>query len=370
MTKKLNKTKQNKIKLNKIFELLNKNQDYMKNKKIFLIGFIIVFAATVALIAAFFNFNFNNYKTTVEIPFTKSFETYELEQIKETSTNFLNTSCTVQQTTTTDEISLEKRNKLTIECLEYIPKDNPKFKTKVNRLIEEIRKNFKDKIYIKNIEEILITNLEISSLNQLTESSLAVLAAIVLIIIMLFFIITFRKINGLFAAMSFLAIAIFNTSFYMAIYFTISSFLNLSNFEKFAFPLCAIIINLIVNATIMFSALQNKILDKTEQYPLKDSVNETINSTKFYIFVNFLIFCAIPSLSVLVFKIFSAIVLDEFISLETYVSLFAIHFISGFVLFLSSVFVILQLFSIFKKPKRIKKHKKEKQPLAKLETLN
>ena len=378
MTKKLNKTKSNKpkldkTKLKKMSSFFKKNNDYMKKKKIFLLIFGVIFAATIGLTVAFFNFNFNNNKTTIELPFVKSFEPYEIEEIEEISTDCLETNCVVQQSTTTDEISLEKHNKLTISCFENIQKNNPNFKTKINNLIYELQRNYKNNISIKHKEEVLITNLEIASLNQLTETSLIVLAAIVLVIITLFYIIAFRKINGFFAALSFLAVAIFNTSFYVAVCFVLSSFLNINNLEKFAFPLCAIFINLIFNTTMLFSVLQNKIIKKTSQYMLKDSVNEVINSTKFHLFINFIIFCVIPSFGILAFKIFSAFVSNEFVLFETTVAIFTAYFVSGLILLLSSALVILQLFSIFKKPKKVKKQKQQeqqKQNLTEIKTLS
>ena len=370
MTEKLNKTKINKKKLNKISNFLKKNNDYMKKNKVFLLIFGVVFAAAIGLIVAFFNFNFNNNKTTIELPFAKSFEAYELEEIKEISTDFLETNCTVQQSTTTDEISIEKHNKLTISCYENISKNNPEFKAKVNKLIDELKRNYKDNIAIKHKEEILITNFEISSLNQLTVNSLIVLAAVVLMVISIFYIISYRKINGFFSALSFLAVAIFNSSFYVAVYFISASFLNINSVEKFAFPLCAIFVNLMFNATMLFSTLKNKLINKTPQHMLKDSVNEVINSTKSHMFINFIIFCAIPSFAILAFKIFSAIVSGEFVQMETVVALFATYFVSGFVVLLTSLFIILQLFSIFKKPKKVKKQKEQKQQLSEIKTLS
>ncbi len=356
-----------KKRLNKIFGIFRKERDFVKNKNIFLIAFAVVFSAIIGVIVVFFDFKFNDTKTTIEIPCNQNVESSELEQIKKIATDNLETECFVQKSTTSDEVSLEKIDKLTIGCYSNFTKDDAEFQNKIKNLTNELQNNFKDKILLKNKEEILITNLETSYINQVNDFSLAVLAAVVLVIPTLFFIIAFRKINGFSVALSFLVLLIFNVAFFVAVVFLLSNILNFYCFEKFVLPLCVIAVNFLINSTMAFSKLQNKLLSKKEQKPqLKDAINEVINSMKSDFIINFIIFSAIPCIFASAFKLFGFFVFDEFIYFKSFVFVFATYFVSSLVLLLTSIFVLLQFFSILKKTKKNKLlSKKEQQPKLK-----
>lgn len=350
----------------KIFNF-EKKIDYVKYKNIFLIAFSAIFAAIIAMFAIWFSLadspSYNSTtRTIVEIPSLtlseEDLDSSELNNMKDVATEILEKECTVQLSTTANDLYIPKEGKLTITIFEEIDKTNEVFKNNLNKLINTLKENHPKIINISNVEEIMVLKQETADVDDYEDYSLVFMVCTILILISVYFIINFKKLNGFLVALSFIFTLILNFSIISGLFLALINVLDYNINRTLIFSLIFTIIfsslNLIFNINFIFNKVKNLMIKEEKRDVLISTMaNNAINHEIKNVFNNFNVYVVLPALLVLAggvaFSFFS-----NFKILANIAPFLVVFIISGIVSFLTSILGPLQLWLTLKRKNKAK----------------
>lgn len=350
----------------KIFNF-EKKIDYVKYKNIFLIAFSAIFAAIIAMFAIWFSLadspSYNSTtRTIVEIPSLtlseEDLDSSELNNMKDVATEILEKECTVQLSTTANDLYIPKEGRLTITIFEEIDKTNEVFKNNLNKLINTLKENHPKIINISNVEEIMVLKQETADVDDYEDYSLVFMVCAILILISVYFIINFKKLNGFLVALSFIFTLILNFSIISGLFLALINVLDYNINRTLIFSLIFTIIfsslNLIFNINFIFNKVKN-LIEKEEKRDVLISTmaNNAINHEIKNVFNNFNVYVALPALLVLVGGVVSSF-LSNFKILANIAPFLVVFIVSGIVSFLTSILGPLQLWLTLKRKNKAK----------------
>lgn len=350
-----------KLKINKIFNFLkpkDKNINFLKHKNIILGIFAAIFVGLLAIVSLTFVFsekqiNFKQ-KKTVELPFKEPLDDVDLTTIKKISSNKLKTACTVQKTIPLVEEQNPQKNTIKINFYDTTYNEE-NTKEKIQSLVEELKKNFGNTITISNKEEILIHTEETANIEDFYDVGEFVAVGIVLCLITLYFLIAFRKLNGLLVTLSNTLTLIYNLTVTLALFLILSFCFNIDLNMMSLVPISAIgVIVLVVqlfNANNIFKNLKNIIMEKNKEMLYLTASNDAINKSFGYFKGNYIIFTVLPTIAALIFFVINALIYDNFNTFVYYLPYLLIYFIAQTFCFLISIYVLTPLWATLKRKK-------------------
>lgn len=360
----------------KIFNF-EKKINYVKYKNIFLIAFSTIFVAVVALFALWFNLTDSNFynstkRTIIEFPSLTVSENdlngSELNEIKEITTEILEKECVVQFNKTANDFYVPEEGKLAITVFEEIDKENEIFKNKLNELINTLKENYPKIINISNIEEIMVSKQETADIDDYEDYSIIFMVCTILVLISVYFIFSFKKLNGFLVALSFVFTLVLNFTITCGLFLATINILENEINKILVFALVFTIIfsslNLIFNINFIFNRIKNLMLKEENKDLLITTVaNNSINYEIKNIFNNFKVYVILPFLLFLAGGVFFS-VFSNFKVLMSISPFLVIFIISGIVSFLISTLGTAQLWLTLKKKTKKKTKTKPKTSLA------
>ncbi len=350
-----------KLKINEMFTFLNlkeKNINFLKHKNIILGIFAAMFVGIIATISLIFIFsdreaNFEQ-KKTIELPFKDPIEDFDLKTIKEISSEKLGTSCFVQKNIPLMDDQPAQKNTIKINFYDTTY-DDEKTKEKIQNLVENLKEYFGDMIPIKNKEEILIHKEETATIEYFYDIGEIVTAGIILCLIVLYFLITFRKLNGLLVTLSNTITFIFNLAMTLGLFLILSFCFNVDLNMISLVPIAAIggLVSImhLFNANNIFKNLKDIVLNKEKEMLYLTASNHAINKSFEYFIDNYLIFTILPIVAALIFFVINAIMYDSFGSFMYYMPYLLIFIIIQTFCFLISIYVLTPLWAMLKRKK-------------------
>lgn len=350
-----------KLKINNMLTFLKpkeKNINFLKHKNIILGVFAAIFVGILATISLTFIFsetgaNFKQ-KSTIELPFKDPLEDYDLTTIKEIASKELGTSCFVQKTIPLMEDQPTQKNTIKINFYDTTY-DDERTKEKVQNVVENLKEYFKDIIPIKNKEEILIHKEEAADMEDFYDVGEFVAIGIVLGLIILYFLITFRKLNGFLVALSNTITLIFNLAMVLALFLILSFCFNVNLNMISLVPITAIGVLVSVmqlfNANNIFKNLKDIVLEKDKQMLYLTASNDAINKSFEFFMGNYLIFTILPVFAALIFFVINAIMYDSFDTFIYYMPYILIFVLAQTFCFLVSIYVLTPLWAMLKRKK-------------------
>ena len=335
-------------------------KDFLKNKNKILIVFAAFFAIFIATIFVSFSLYSSprepglGEKTIISIPTKKELTSSELFEIKNTASSVLKTNCSVQQTANEKELNIiDEPQQIKINLTSFFKKNTPQTNKKIEQLTQNLNKNHPNILNIKNKNDIVVENYFSYDFLDYLKNFLLIVSTI-LIIVLIYFLIAYKKINGFLSFLSFFAGLILNILMAAAFFSVLIVSLNLqinSNFVlKFATFLIMITLNLFLNSCTIFNSFKKTLFETNNP---KDALNETLNKNNKTIFNNVLIFSVIPCFCFLVFSLLN----NQFNlleSLEDFV-LAAIILACGVLCRFTSIYFIPNFIMLFKSTKKPKK---------------
>ena len=350
-----------KLKINKMFTFLKpkeKNINFLKHKNIILAVFAAIFVGILAAISLTFVFsekgvNFDQ-KKTVELPFKNQLEDSDLTTIKEIASNELGTSCFVQKTIPLMEDQPTQKNTIKIHFYDTTY-DDETTKEKVQNLVESLKEHFEDLIPIKNKEEILIHKEETANIEDFYDVGEFVAFGIILCLIILYFIIAFRKLNGFLVALSNTITLIFNLAMTLGLFMILSFCFNVDLNMISLVPITAIAVLVFImqlfNANNIFKNLKDIVLEKDKEMLYLTASNDAINKSFEFFINNYLIFTILPVIAALIFFVINAIMYDSFGEFIYYMPYLLIFIVAQTFCFLISIYVLTPLWAMLKRKK-------------------
>ncbi len=341
------------LKFSKNKNIKKEDKNYVKNKNIYLIIFSAILTAAVGFIIMFFNvFEYDSnfkYKSTIDIPYNQDLDDDNLMEIQKISSEIFNTTCAVQTSLPFPEIGrIIDVKKITITCLSKISKQNPSDQKKIDLLINSLTKKFPKQISVKNKEEVLTTNVKTADIEDFNLVPFVVAFGGALAFVLLYFIFTFRKINGFLVSLSFLVGLIFNVSVITALFLGVLMIFNMELNGVVALPLVAIlaavILNYVTNSNALFLEIKKDMKNSSNENPLSNTINIAINKQMKFLIYNFLLFIIIPGIALIPLNITSI----------SFLAFVLVGVFSGVFCFLFSNFILTQIFLTFKKKKKVK----------------
>ncbi len=330
--------------------------DFFKNSKTFLFSFVAIFLAAIATLAFTLlisktNFNINSRSNTViELPLEGEGELTEknLKTIEGIGCSMLKTNCLVQKTNAFEESPATYKDRLVVSCASISGNEDSKMQ-KIVSFVEKIKQMFPNNVTIKNKEQILVSNNEAAQIEHFNKMSVAILAGAILLIILICFALNFKKLNGIFVALTFLIALTFNFTVISAIFLFLVGALGfqINNMLLWAFVITTITssVNYLYNASIIFSKIKE---NKEEKDVLKAS-NIAIGKNVPIFVDNAVLFTVIPAISILIFKIIDSITnTSSFGSFLEIVVFILLHLAIGVICAFSSMFVLAQIWAKLK----------------------
>lgn len=325
------------------------DSDFFKRSKTFLVSFITVFLAAIATLAFALlisktNFNINNKSNTIiELPLEGELTEKNLKTIESVGCSMLKTNCLVQKTNAFEESPATYKDWLVVKCASISGDEDYKMQNIVS-FVEKIKQMFPKNITIKNKEQILVSNTEAAQIERFNNMSVAVLAGTILLIILICFAFNFKKLNGVFVALTFLIALTFNFTAISAIFSFLIGMLGfqMNNMLLWAFVITTVTssVNYLYNASIIF----NKIKENKDEKDIVKVSNVAINKSIPVFIDNVVLFTVIPAVSILVFKIVDSITnTSSFGSFLEVVVFILLHLAAGIVCVLCSMFVLAQI---------------------------
>ncbi len=350
-----------KLKINDMFTFLKpkeKNINFLKHKNIILGVFAVIFVGILTAISLTFVFsekgvNFKQ-KKIIELPFKEPLKDYDLTTIKEIASKELGTSCFVQKTIPLIEDQPTQKNTIKINFYDTTY-DDERTKEKVQNVVENLKEYFEDLIPIKNKEEILIHKEEAADMEDFYDVGEFVAIGIVLVLIILYFLVAFRKLNGLLVALSNTITLIFNLAMILALFLVLSFCFNVDLNMISLFPITAIgvlvSIMQLFNANNIFKNLKDIVLEKDKQMLYLTASNDAINKSFKFFMGNYLIFTILPVVASLIFFVINAIMYDGFGTFIYYMPYIIIFILAQTFCFLVSIYVLTPLWAMLKRKK-------------------
>ena len=350
-----------KLKVNKIFSFFKpreKNINFLKHKNLILGVFVAIFVGILAAISLIFVFsekgvNFNQ-KKTIELPFKDPLDDSDLTTIKEISSEELRTSCFVQKTIPLMEDQPAQKNTIKINFYDTTY-DDDRTKEKVQNLIENLKEHFGNIIPIKNKEEVLIHNEETANIENFCDVGEFITVGIILCLVILYFIIAFRKLNGFLVALSNTITLFFNLATTLGLFLILSFCFNVDLNIISLVPITAIgvlvSIMQLFNANSIFKNLKDIVLEKDKEMLYLTASNDAINKSFEFFINNYLIYTILPIIAALIFFVINAIMYDGFGTLIYYMPYLLIFVVAQTFCFLVSIYVLTPLWAILKRKK-------------------
>ena len=361
-----------KLKIKNIFGIFNqkpkkeKMYNFFKKKNLNLTIFAIFFIGFIAVILSLLSFSENRMnfkeKTKIELNYKNNLEEEDLSIIKNIAMTELNTPCNVQKIVPMyEEITIPK-NKLSIEYFEFSETEKSERDEKINRRVENIKSSFPEEIVVKYKEEIMVNTEKIADIKDFGYLGDLAGFAIALILIILYFMIAFRKLNGFFVSISFLTVLVFNIAAATGLFLFITYFFQTNiNFNLLYILITIVVastINLIFNSNSFFKNLQNFFSKEDKENLNLTASNEVVNKNLSFYISNFMIFAVLPIVAFLAVFIINIISIGNIYSSFYILPYIFIYLMVEISCFLVSVYIMPSIWAIFK-------HKKQKTNLVK-----
>ena len=226
---------------------------------------------------------------------------------------------------------------------------------KIVDLVENIKENYPEIITIKYEEQIMFKTQEIADIKDLGDTGAVIGISIALILVILYFLFAFRKLNGFLVSASFILVLIFNVTAILALFLVTTNILGTNININLILPLTTIVfassINLIFNSSFLFKNLQNIVLTKDKEKLYLTASNEAINDNFSFFISTFTGFTALPIISFIVLLIFNLVADGSFNTLLSYIPYIIIYFIVEIFCLLISIFIVAPVWATLKRKK-------------------